>query len=243
MDPLSFLKSIVNVEQSVPNEPLKLAEGQIIIGKIMRILPNEMAVVQIGSQKLIAKLEISLAANQQYWFEVQSEAGKIRLKLLKENSKQVSNEAIDYTKDQTNNQDGAIEQLFIQVPVQLGKEQSEWLIQWNGRKRNDGKIDPDNCRILFFVELKKMGEVIVDLQFQNRKVKVGIINGAQNIEAIAQSHLSLLKENLQKLNFQLTSLKVDPPPSEKSLKSLIRKTTATEKTVNNYQGMGVDVRV
>src|SRR4051812_3957761 len=101
MDPLSFLKSIVRTEQPAQQpDSLKLRPGQIINGKIVRFLPNQMAVIQIGSQKLMAKLEASLLANQQYWFEVQSGEGKVHLKLVKGNSKAVpsmaSNEGPEY---------------------------------------------------------------------------------------------------------------------------------------------------
>lgn len=76
MDPLSFLKSIIKSDQAAQLEPIKFNQGQIINGKVIRFLPNDMAIVQIGSQKLMAKLETSLTANQQYWFEVQSELGR-----------------------------------------------------------------------------------------------------------------------------------------------------------------------
>lgn len=243
MDPLSFLKSIVKFEQPAHSEPLKLKQGQIINGKIIRFLPNQMAVIQIGSQKLMAQLETSLAANQQYWFKVQSEAGKIHLKLVKESIKQITQESSESVRVQNNSPDGLIEQVYTQVPIQLGQENVEISIQWNGRKNEDGKIDPNNCRILFFVELKNIGEIFVDLQFQNRKIQMVILNGTQNLDLIAQSEFARLKENLQKLNFQLASLKIDPPPSEKSLKALLRKPSTNDKIVDQYQGLGVDVRV
>jgi hypothetical protein len=75
VDPLSFLKSIIKSEQPAQLEPVKLKQGQIINGKVILILPNDMALIQIGSKKLMAKLEASLAVNQLYWFEVQTEAG------------------------------------------------------------------------------------------------------------------------------------------------------------------------
>jgi hypothetical protein len=242
MDPLSFLRSIVKFDQPTQPEPLKLHTGQIINGKVIRFLPNEMAVIQIGSQKIMAKLQASLIANQQYWFEVQSEAGKIHLKLLKGNMKQVSKETGEYVSNQNDTQDAIIEQIFTQVPLQVEQENIECSIQWNGRKMEDGKINPDNCRILFFADLKNIGEVLIDLQFQNRRIQMVIINGTRELERLAQSLLPGLKENLQKLNFQLASVRIEPPPAEKSLKALIRKTNSNDKAEDPIRGM-VDIRV
>jgi hypothetical protein len=241
MDPLSFLKSIIKSEQPTQPEPLKLKQGQIINGKVLRFLPKDMALVQIGSQKLMAKLKASLVANQQYWFEVQTEAGKIHLKLLKGNTKQIQKEAVEDLISANKGQDAGIEQLYSQIPIQLGQEKTEISIQWNGRKKENGKIDPDNCRILFFVELKNMGEIFVDLKFQNRNVKIIMLNDTHGLEQIAQPLIKLLQNNLESQNFNLISLKIEPPPTEKSMKFFIRKTAASG-AIEHEQGLGVDVR-
>jgi hypothetical protein len=242
LDPLSFIKSIIKSEQSAQPEPIKLKQGQIINGKILRFLPNDMAIVQIGSQKVMAKLEATLAANQQYWFEVQSDLGKIHLKLLRGNSKQIPKEAAEDLKSTNKGENVGIEQLYSQIPVQLGQEKTEISIQWNGRKKEDGKIDPDNCRILFFVELKNMGEIFVDLQFQSRNIKMVMRNDTHGLERFAQPLILLLQDNLKRQNFNLTSFSIEPPPSERSMKSFVKKPPASG-VFKHYQGMGVDVRI
>jgi hypothetical protein len=242
MDPLSFLKSIIKTEQFSQLGPLKLREGQIIHGKVIRFLPNNMSVVQIGSQKLIAKLEASLEANQQYWFEVQTDLGKVHLKLLRGNTKQILKDAVEDSRSLNKAQDGIIEQFYSQIPIQLEKEKTEISIQWNGRKKENGELDPDNCRILFFVELKNMGEIFVDLQFKNRNIKITMLNNTQELKQIAQPLISLLQNNLKRQNFNLTNFTIELPPSEKSMKSFLKKPPASA-VVEHYQGTGVDVRI
>jgi hypothetical protein len=242
MDPLSFLKSIIKSEQPPQLQPMKLREGQIIHGKVLRFLPNDMAMVQIGSQTLMAKLEATLSANQQYWFNVQLVAGKIHLKLLKDNPKLIQKEAIVDPRSPNSGQDGVIEQFYSQIPLQLGEEKTEISIQWNGRKKENGIMDPDNCRILFFVELKNLGEIFVDLQFQNRTIKISMLNHTQGLEQIAQPLILLLQNNLKRQNFNLESFSIDPPPSEKTMKSFLKKPPANG-VFEHYQGMGVDVRI
>jgi hypothetical protein len=242
MDPLSFLKSIIQSEQSSKVEPMKIKEGQIIHGKVLRFLPNDMAVVQVGSQKLMAKLEASLNANQQYLFEVQKDIGKIRLKLLKGNTKLIQKEALDGLRSPNKGQDGGIEQFYSQIPIQLEQEKTEISIQWNGRKKENGKIDPDNCRILFFVELKNLGEIFVDLRFKNRNVEMVMLNDTHELERMAQPLISLLQDNLNRQNFVLTSFTIKPPPFEKSMRTFIKKPPVSG-VFEHYQGTGVDVRI
>ncbi len=56
--------------------------GQILNGKIIKLFPNGIASLQVGSAKIVAQLEASLEANQRYWFQVQPGEGKVRLKVL-----------------------------------------------------------------------------------------------------------------------------------------------------------------
>ncbi|WP_071395354.1 hypothetical protein [Bacillus tuaregi] len=61
--------------------------GQIVNGKIIKLFPNGMASLQIGSQKIVAQLEAALVAHQSYWFQVQPGDGKVRLKVLTASTK------------------------------------------------------------------------------------------------------------------------------------------------------------
>jgi len=56
--------------------------GQVLNGKIIKLFPNGIASLQVGSAKIVAQLEASLEANQRYWFQVQPGEGKVRLKVL-----------------------------------------------------------------------------------------------------------------------------------------------------------------
>ena len=63
----------------------------------------------------------------------------------------------------------------------------------------------------------------------------------QILSVIAEPQMSFLKENLQRLNYQLSMLKIEHPPSGKSLKNLIKKPTSPDKIAENYKG--VDIRI
>ena len=54
----------------VQNKPLVLNEGQMFHGQIKQLFPGQMAEVQIGGQKVIAKLEVPMKAGDSYYFQV-----------------------------------------------------------------------------------------------------------------------------------------------------------------------------
>ncbi|ASF39448.1 hypothetical protein CEH05_10040 [Halobacillus halophilus] len=56
--------------------------GQVINGKILELLPQNRAVVQLGSQQVKAQLEASLSKGKSYLFQVGSTDQKIQLKVI-----------------------------------------------------------------------------------------------------------------------------------------------------------------
>jgi hypothetical protein len=247
MDPLSFLKSIWKQSESLPilDNRLTLRPGQIISGKIVKLLPNQMAEIQVGSTRLFAKLEASLNLNQQYYFQVQPGEEKIHLKLIKNNQEDHLTQTTKGSAEVINNNSSldrsVIEQFVTQVPIQLGPDTADVTIQWNGRKKGNNKMDPNDCRILFYLELKNIGEILADLQIQNRKLSITLINGTPDLNTFVESQIVILKENLQKLNYQLTGVKIEQPVSEKPLKALIKKTVSA--SVETNRKTGVDIRI
>lgn len=79
-----------------------------------------------------------------------------------------------------------------------------------GKKNKDGKLDPDYCRILFYLDLKNLKEVVVDMQVQNRIVTLLIMSDNPELKTIASPLLSNLKEGLQQIRYQLSSVQFKP---------------------------------
>lgn len=84
MDPLNLLKAFFKQSDPVPSELTVLRPGQIVRGRILRFFSDNTAEIQIGAQKLVAKLEVSLAMGQSYLFQVQPGKGKSASSLSKE---------------------------------------------------------------------------------------------------------------------------------------------------------------
>lgn len=83
MNRISNLLAGLNHNRLVSDiQTVSFQPGQILNGKIIRLFPNGIASLQVGSQKIVAQLEASLEANQRYWFQVQPGVGKVKLKVL-----------------------------------------------------------------------------------------------------------------------------------------------------------------
>lgn len=63
-------------------QPLVLNEGQMIHGKIQQLYPGQLAEVQVGSHKMVAKLEVPMRAGDSYYFQVTSVQPEVQLKII-----------------------------------------------------------------------------------------------------------------------------------------------------------------
>ncbi|MFJ7933123.1 hypothetical protein [Sporosarcina sp. NPDC096371] len=67
---------------AVQSKPLIMNEGQMFHGQIKQLFPGQMAEVQIGNQKLIAKLEVPMKAGDSYYFQVNAMKPELQLKII-----------------------------------------------------------------------------------------------------------------------------------------------------------------
>lgn len=101
---------------------------------------------------------------------------------------------------------GPIQQLVVQIPFVLGGKANELTMQWSGKKTKDGKIDADFCRVLFYLELEHLNDVIVDMQVQNRIMSVQIFNENPTLRKMAEQITPALKIKLAEIDYHLSSV-------------------------------------
>ncbi|TKC18643.1 hypothetical protein [Robertmurraya kyonggiensis] len=101
---------------------------------------------------------------------------------------------------------GLVQQYVMQIPLTFWNKTTELTVQWNGRKKENGQIDPNYCRVLFYLDLEHMHEVIVDMQIQNKIMNISIINDVKDIKFISQPFIENLKDNLEKQGFKLSDI-------------------------------------
>lgn len=132
-----------------------------------------------------------------------------------------------------------VQQIVMQIPLVLMNKQTDLTIQWNGRKDSDGKIDPSFCRVLFYLDLEHMNETIIDMQIQNRIMKVTIINDHENIKHLSAPYLASLKDSLQKLDYQLSNVSFQTQAERAVVKT--KKVTISSPLNSSYSG--VDIKI
>lgn len=135
---------------------------------------------------------------------------------------------------------GPMQNLLLTLPLNLGSFQTDLTLQWSGRKTKDGKIDPDYCRILFYLELENLNETIIDMQIQNRVINVTIINEQnQTIEIAASNYLDVLKDNLRLMDYKLSGVLFQD--TTRTRNTGVRQTTVPFSETGTYSG--VDIRI
>ena len=71
-------------------------------------------------------------------------------------------------------------------------------LQWNGRMKDNGKIDANYARVLFYLQMASMQETVIDMQVQNRVVTVTVFNENSEIQSLAEPLKAALKLDWQK---------------------------------------------
>ena len=136
-------------------------------------------------------------------------------------------------------ENGHQHQLIMQVPLDFFGKKMDATLQWNGRMKDNGKIDSAYARVLFYLQMESMQETVIDMQVQNRIVTVTVYNNHdRQLVALVEPLKIALKAGLADKDYQLSgvAIKSFAKPVEPSSKQV--KTTQQP----DYQG-GVDIRV
>ncbi|KGA96115.1 hypothetical protein AJ85_09790 [Alkalihalobacillus alcalophilus ATCC 27647 = CGMCC 1.3604] len=102
--------------------------------------------------------------------------------------------------------DPNINHLSMSYPVLIGKEQCNLDLQWQGKRLEDGSLDPEHCRILFYLDLKALDETIVDVQVQSKKVTMTIYNDHKKPNHLISLLIPTLQERFGQFGYQLQTL-------------------------------------
>lgn len=101
---------------------------------------------------------------------------------------------------------GIQHQLVMQVPLDFFGKRIDATLQWTGRMKEDGKIDSDFARILFYLDLHSLDKTIIDMQVQNRVVTVTIYNADGNLRTIGLPIQQSLKAGLEANGYKLSGV-------------------------------------
>lgn len=82
MNILSQIKHLMPEQRMKPYTAISLKEGDIFYGRITKLFPNQLAELNIGENKLVARLELPLRSAEGYWMQVVRNDGEVKLRLL-----------------------------------------------------------------------------------------------------------------------------------------------------------------
>lgn len=105
---------------------------------------------------------------------------------------------------------GMNQQIVMQLPLEFLGKRIDATIQWSGRKKEDGKIDADFARILFYLELESIDKTVVDMQVQNRVVAITVFNENHQLREIGALLQMKLREGLESVDYRLSGVTFKP---------------------------------
>ncbi|HLR07911.1 MAG TPA: hypothetical protein VK136_01445 [Bacillota bacterium] len=98
----------------------------------------------------------------------------------------------------------------IQLPGDKLGIQSDAKLELQGKKTDEGKLDLNHCRILFFLDLAHLKETMIDMHIQKRNVSIVILNDRTDLKQQAIPLKPMLEQGLDKLGYQLSSVTFKP---------------------------------
>ena len=134
-------------------------------------------------------------------------------------------------------ENGHQHQLVMQVPLEFFGKKMDATLQWNGRMKEDGKIDANFARIMFYLNMETLQETVIDMQVQNRVITINVFNDLPNLDSLATSLKGSLKTGLADKEYTLSGVFIKPFGDRDGK-------TVTKKSIQPDEGQpGVDIRV
>jgi hypothetical protein len=98
------------------------------------------------------------------------------------------------------------------VPFMDGTGQQSAAIHIQSRKGKRGEVDANNCRLLFDLQMKIMGNTLVDVHVVNKIVSLTIHNDHPALAPMMEESKEEITSAMNKAGYQFISLKCSPYP-------------------------------
>lgn len=122
-------------------------------------------------------------------------------------------------------------QTTFQLPLHWGGHSTDAVVTWEGKKRKNGTLDADYCRILFSLHLAHLQETVVDVSIQKRSVAIRVYNDTHRLAPALERLQPVLREKLEAAGFRLSSLRQ------------MNDSSRAELSAEKHGLSGVDVRI
>ncbi|WP_282941778.1 hypothetical protein [Paenibacillus sp. RC67] len=138
------------------------------------------------------------------------------------------------------------------VPLLNANGEQTAAIHIQSRKGKRGEIDAQNCRLVFDLRMKALGDTMVDVKVVDRIVSLQVMNDQPFLHNLLDSYREEIASSLSGIGYQFISLKCSPYPEkglaaeESSTPSNLQEASLPARLLDLYgskQYKGMDVKV
>ncbi|AIF45468.1 hypothetical protein [Virgibacillus sp. SK37] len=108
-------------------------------------------------------------------------------------------------------------------------------LDFKGKRKDNGEIDPDYCHIIFYLELANLKDTIIDMNIQKRNINLTVFNQSGHLNHLPESLKTVLKNKLKELDYNLTHIQLKNGNIEGFKRG--------EQSVTQHPYKGVDFRI
>ncbi|MFC5448320.1 serine/threonine-protein kinase [Paenibacillus aestuarii] len=127
----------------------------------------------------------------------------------KEAIHQITGQQLMLTTDKTS----MFTHMTLFIPFLNGSGQQSASVHIQSQKGKRGEVDASNCRLLFDLSMKAMGNTLLDVHVVNKIVSLNIHNDHPAVAALMESSRDELTAAMNKAGYQFFSLKCSPYPT------------------------------
>ncbi|MBP1961130.1 hypothetical protein [Paenibacillus aceris] len=131
---------------------------------------------------------------------------------LKEAAQQVVGQITGQQLMLTGDKSAMFAHMTLFVPFMDGTGQQSAAIHIQSRKGKRGEVDSSNCRLLFDLQMKVMGNTLVDVHVVNKIVSLTIHNDHPALAPMMEESKEEISAAMNKAGYQFISLKCSPYP-------------------------------
>ncbi|CAG7623382.1 hypothetical protein ACFQI7_04430 [Paenibacillus allorhizosphaerae] len=104
--------------------------------------------------------------------------------------------------------------LFVPIIASNGEQTAAVHIQ--SRKGKNGRLDASNCRLVFDLQMKALGDTMIDVQVVNRIVSLHIHNNLPFVQELLETNKEEIAKGLASVGYQFISMKYSPYPEKRA---------------------------
>lgn len=108
----------------------------------------------------------------------------------------------------------AFSNITMFIPIINANGEQTAAIHIQSRKGARGEIDANNCRLVFDLRMKALGDTMIDVQVVDRIVSLRVLNDQPFIQPLLESHREEIAASLSNIGYQFISLKCSPYPEK-----------------------------